>query len=94
MITLTGSIREKLLKGYNIACEKVKGANALKSDTSEKDFLYSCITSAHFELEQAVSTFNELTDDKAIDYASYNLLAAKAKYSYLLKLAKEKNISL
>ena len=91
MITLTSSIREKFLKGYNLACEKVKGANALKSNASESDFLYNCITSAHSELEQAVSTFNELTDDKAIDYASYNLLAAKAKYSYLLK---EKNLSL
>ena len=94
MITLTSSIREKFLKGYNLACEKVKGANALKSNASESEFLYNCITSAHSELEQAVSTFNELTEDKAIDYASYNLLAAKAKYSYLLKLAKEKNLSL
>jgi len=89
VITLTNSIREKIFKGYNLACEKVKGANV-----SEDDLLYSSLTSAHSELEQAVSAFNELTDDKAIDYASYNLLAAKAKYSYLIKLAKEKNLSL
>lgn len=94
MITLTNSIREKIFKGYNLACEKVKGANALKSNVPEDDLLYSSLTSAHSELEQAVSAFNELTDDKAIDYASYNLLAAKAKYSYLIKLAKEKNLSL
>ena len=81
--------------------KRVRGANALKIGTpgskarnAEKDFLYSCLSSAHSELEQAVSTFNELTDDKAIDYASYNLLAAKAKYSYLLELAKEKDLSL
>lgn len=91
---MTNSFREKVFKGYNLAFEKVKGANALNPADSENDLLYSCITSAHSELEQAVSTFNELTDDKAIDYASYNLLAAKAKYSYLLKLAKEKNLSL
>ena len=81
---MTNSIREKIFKGYNLACEKVKGANALKSNVSEDDLLYSSLMSA----------FNELTDDKAIDYASYNLLAAKAKYSYLIKLAKEKNLSL
>lgn len=94
MITLTNSIREKFFKGYALACEKVKGVNALKPNVSESDLLYSSLTSAHSELEQAVSTFNELTDDKAIDYASYNLLAAKAKYSYLIQLAKEKNLSL
>lgn len=61
---------------------------------SDDELLYNCIRSAHSELEQAVSVFNELTDDIAIDYASYNLLAARAKYSYLLKLAKEKQLSL
>ena len=94
MIALTNSIREKILKGYNLTCDKVRGSNALKQNTSENDPLYNSINSARFELEQAVSTFNELTDDKAIDYASYNLLAARAKYSYLIKLAIEKNLSL
>ena len=81
--------------------KRVRGANALmigspgnKTRDAENDMLYCCLSSADSELEQAVSTFNELTDDKAIDYASYNLLAAKAKYSYLLKLAKEKDLSL
>jgi hypothetical protein len=42
----------------------------------------------------AVAAFNETTDDKAIDYASYNLLAARARYSYLIQLAKEQKLSL
>ena len=58
------------------------------------DQLYDFLDDARCELEKAVLTFNELTDEKAIDYASYNLLAARAKYSYLLKLAKEKKLSL
>ena len=37
--------------------------------------------------------FNEMTDFTAIDYASYNLLAVKAKYSYLMQIAKEKGLS-
>ena len=54
--------------------KRVRGANALKIGTpgnktrdAEKEFLYSCLSSAHSELEQAVSTFNELPADKAID---------------------------
>lgn len=61
---------------------------------SENELLYMSIKNAHSELEKAVGMFNELTDDTAVDFASYNLLAARAKYSYLLQLAKSKDISL
>ena len=36
--------------------------------------------------------FNELTDEAAIDYAAYSILAARSKYVYLLGLAKKYNI--
>ncbi|MGN0712105.1 MAG: YaaL family protein [Anaerovoracaceae bacterium] len=36
--------------------------------------------------------FNELTDSDLIDYASYDLLAEKSRYSYLLKEAKKRNL--
>lgn len=88
------SIKEKLLKGHPFVMEKARGSNALKTSYTEDDQLYQSIDNARSELELAVLTFNELTDDKAIDYASYNLLAARAKYSYLIKLAKEKKLSL
>lgn len=55
--------------------------------------LYESIQHAHSELEQANNLFNQLTDDDAIDYASYNLLAARTKYTYLLKLAKESRLT-
>lgn len=61
---------------------------------SENDFLLQSLQSARVELNEATILFNELTDDEAIDYASYNLLAARTRYSYLLKLAKEKQLSL
>lgn len=60
---------------------------------SEDELLYISIKNAHSELEKAVGMFNELTDDTAVDYASYNILAAKARYSYLLQLAKSKELS-
>ncbi|MEG2529416.1 MAG: DUF2508 family protein [Anaerovoracaceae bacterium] len=62
--------------------------------TNEREEIFTSIKKAHSDLEQAVSTFNELTDESAVDFASYNLLAAEAKYSYLIKVAKEKNLCL
>ena len=61
---------------------------------SEDDFLVSSIKTARMDLDHAISIFNELTDDEAIDYASYNLRAARTRYSYLLKLANKKELSL
>ncbi|MCI8609453.1 MAG: DUF2508 family protein [Firmicutes bacterium] len=52
------------------------------------------IKSARMDVDHAISIFNELTDAEAIDYASYNLLAARTRYSYLLKIAKKKELSL
>lgn len=60
---------------------------------SQDEILLNSLQSAKMDLEKATDLFNELTDDTAIDYASYNLLAARAKYSYLLKLAKESKLS-
>ena len=59
----------------------------------DEEIIVTSIQNARSELEQAVSLFNEMTDFTAVDYASYNLLAAKAKYSYLIQIAKEKGLS-
>jgi len=60
---------------------------------TEEEQILSFIKNAHSEVEQATILFNEMTDAAAIDYAAYNLLAAKSKYSYLLRIAKEKGMS-
>ena len=60
---------------------------------TEEEQILAFIKTAHSEVEQATVLFNELTDSAAIDYASYNLLAAKTKYSNLIRLAKEKGMS-
>ena len=60
----------------------------------EDEMLYKSIKTARSQLDLAVAEFNQLTDNMAIDYASYYLLAARTRYSYLLKIAKEKNLSL
>jgi len=56
--------------------------------------LLSEIKAARSELERAEAYFNELTEAEAIDYAAYSILAARAKYSYLISLAKKQNIKL
>ena len=61
---------------------------------SEDEMLYMSIKNARCELDTAVDIFNELTANTAVDYAAYNILAARAKYSYLLQLAKAKGLSL
>ena len=60
---------------------------------TEEEQILAFIKNAHSEVEQATVLFNELTDAAAIDYASYNLLAAKTKYANLIRLAKEKGMS-
>ena len=61
---------------------------------SQDEILLNSLQSAKMDLQKATDLFNELTDDTAVDYASYNLLAARARYSYLLKMAKESKLSL
>ena len=61
---------------------------------SEDEMLYMSIKNARCELDTAVDIFNEITDNTAVDYAAYNILAARAKYSYLLQLAEAKDLSL
>lgn len=65
-----------------------------RPEISQDEILFNSLQSARMDLEKATVLFNELTDDTAVDYASYNLLAARARYSYLLKLAKESKLSL
>ena len=65
-----------------------------RPEISQDEILLNSLQSARLDLEKATDLFNERTDDTAVDYASYNLLAARAKYSYLLKLAKKSNLSL
>ena len=60
---------------------------------TEEEQILAFIKNAHTEVEEATVLFNELTDSAAVDYASYNLLAAKTKYSNLIRLAKEKGMS-
>ncbi len=63
-----------------------------RNNLTEAQEMCETIRKARTDVERAENLFNEVTDQAICDYAAYNILAAKARYHYLLKLAKEKNI--
>ena len=68
--------------------------NSRLRPADEKMLLFDSIEKAYSDLEQAQYDFNQLSDFAAVDYASYIILAAEAKYTYLLNLAKKKGMRL
>lgn len=61
---------------------------------TENDMLIAAINTAHKDLCQAENTFNQMKESDLIDYAIYDMMSARVKYSYLLKIAKEKELHL
>jgi len=57
---------------------------------TEDEQLIESIKKARSDLERAESLFNEVTSPEMIDCLSYDIMSAKARYSHLLKLARER----
>ena len=74
--------------------EKLSAVKVRGNGHDEKDPLFYSIKEAYSDLEQAQLRFNQLSDTGAVDYASYSILAQQARCTYLMKLAREKNIRL
>ncbi|MEA4986800.1 MAG: YaaL family protein [Anaerovorax sp.] len=64
----------------------------LPQTVTEESKLINSIDKAQRDWRDAESRFNEAVDADLIDQAIYDMLAAKTKYSYLMKLAKEKDL--
>ena len=58
---------------------------------NEEEF-FKALKMAHFEWKEAENYFQNVTDPDLIDFAIYNMEAAKTKYIYLLKEARKKGI--
>ena len=56
---------------------------------SEKEELIKIISDAGRKWKTAEESFNEVADPELVDWAIYDMMAAKARYSYLIKKAKE-----
>lgn len=59
---------------------------------TEDEKLIGAIKAAHSDWQRAEGMFHEVTDPDLIDHAIYDMMAAKTKYIYLLKTAKNKGL--
>jgi len=73
----------------NLFSKKVKIS---KEEIAERKEILLAIKNAADEIRYASEFINYVKEPKLLDYAIYNENAAKCRYEYLLKLAKEKGI--
>lgn len=59
---------------------------------SEDDKVLENLRKAHTEWKQAESYFENVTDPDLVDHAIYQIEAARTKYTYLLRIAREMHI--
>lgn len=59
---------------------------------TEDEKLIRSIKAAHADWQRAEAMFHEVTDPDLVDHAIYDVMAAKMKYIYLLKTAKNKDL--
>ncbi len=78
----------KLLK----LVDKIKKTFPKQDEKTEEEFIVEEIKKALNELENAEIYFQNITEAELIDYAIYKMDAALEKYTYLIKLAKEKEV--
>lgn len=67
--------------------------NFFKKEEDEDDEFLRDLRGAYVELKSSQLFFENVKDPDLVDYAIFRLEAAKAKYSYFLKKAKEKGIT-
>ena len=79
--------------GLNSLYNKVSNLSEGKENESESDRFLEAISEAYREWKNAESFFDNVSDPLLIDHAIYRIEAAKARYVYLLKEAKEQNIN-
>ena len=56
------------------------------------DEFYNIVTKARQDMYDAENFFDNVTEPELVDHAIYKIEAAKTKYIYLIKQAKEKGI--
>lgn len=65
-----------------------------KSNYSEEKSLVECINNARKEWINANTSFEYAVESELVDYYTYKIKAYQVRYEYLLKIAKEKGLSL
>ena len=62
-------------------------------EKDENEELINIVFRAKQEMLDAQNYFDNVTDTELVDHAIYKMEAAKSQYIYLLKLAKDKGLS-
>lgn len=86
-----GVFKQRLLEMMGKAFIKEEGQPF--RHCSEEQLLISYIRKAHQEWLHASKYFNAITDPDLVDYATLSIKAAEKKYVYLLKKAREMNLT-
>jgi len=85
--------RSKSERGFLQALENLYARMFNGEDLrSEEEKMLDIIRMAHDEWKNAEAFFQDVTDPDLIDHAIYRVQAAKTKYRYLMKLAREMGI--
>lgn len=64
----------------------------MPEEQTDQERLYATIRDAEIEWRMAEGRFNEATDPNPIDFATYDIMAAKSRYEYLIKRAKRRQL--
>jgi hypothetical protein len=64
----------------------------LPAEQTNEERLYASIRDAEKEWKLAECRFNEATDPDLVDFATYDIMAAKSRYEYLIKSAKKQQL--
>ena len=70
----------------------LNNVNGTREKDENEEFIRT-IFLAKQEMHDAQSFFDSVTDPELVDHAIYKMEAAKSRYVYLLKLAKDKGLS-
>jgi hypothetical protein len=62
-------------------------------EKDENQELLNIVSRAKQEMLDAENYFDNVTDTELVDHAIYKMEAAKSRYTYLLKLVKDKGLS-
>lgn len=84
----------KKTKGSKVFSNLLNGLNLhyQSEDEVALDEFFQCVDIAKQEMYDAQNFFDNVSDPELIDHAIYKMEAAKSKYAFLIKQAKEKGI--
>jgi chaperonin GroEL (HSP60 family) len=70
----------------------INSLQGIREKDEDQEFI-KLIYKARQEMQDAQTYFDNVTDPELVDHAIYKMEAAKSQYVYLLRLAKDKGLS-